>query len=371
MPNEDLIIVGASARAACFSARRAGFTPYWIDQFGDFDLSSEFQGQLVDPDSYPQGLVDCIKDTAKVPFIYTGAMENHLSVLEALEKQRPLLGNSAQVCRAVRNPEKLTACFDANGIARPDVSLRAVASGSWLRKPLHGAGGRGIQAYHLNQDTGDAFYLQEFIEGEARAGVFLGNGHEACLVGVSRQLVGESFLHAASYAYCGSIGPVQIAEKERAQWFAIGSAVIRDFALRGLFCVDAICRQGIIYPLEINPRYSASVEVLEPAIHLPLMSAHWQACEGELPESLETVSTMYAKAYLFAGHDLRSPEDVSLFHPAIASINTADIPVPGSTIAKGFPLMTILSEVENETQAIRLLASKAELLYQQFDIVYE
>lgn len=370
MPKEDLIILGASARAACFSAKRAGLTPYWIDQFGDFDLRSEFKGQVIEPESYPQGLVDCIKDTAKLPFIYTGAMENHLSVLEILEKQRPLLGNSAQVCRAVRNPERLQACYDAAGIARPEVSRRAMANGFWLRKPLHGAGGRDIQTYQLNQETGDTFYLQEFIDGQAQAGVFLGNGREACLIDVSQQLIGESFLNAASYSYCGSIGPLHIAEEEKVQWCEIGKALASEFGLRGLFCVDAICRQGIIYPLEINPRYSASVEVLEPGIGFPLLLAHWKACEGELPESLDRVSTMYAKAYLFAGDNLRSPEDVSLLHSSVDSTSiTADIPVPGSTVTKGFPLMTILSEVENVAQAMSLLASKAELLYQQFDIV--
>ncbi|NKB39247.1 MAG: ATP-grasp domain-containing protein [Gammaproteobacteria bacterium] len=369
MPNEDLIIVGASARAACFSARRAGFTPYWIDQFGDFDLQSEFTGQLVEPDSYPQGLVDCMKNTAELPFIYTGALESHLSVLEILEQQRPLLGNSTKVCRAIRNPQRLQDCYAAAGIAHPEVSRTTVETGSWLRKPLHGAGGRDIQSYQSKQEVGDDYYLQGFIEGESRAGVFLGNGQEACLIGVSRQLIGETFLNAAAYAYCGSIGPLQIAEEERVQWQSIGSALTKNFSLKGLFCVDGICRDGRIYPIEINPRYSASVEILEPSLSFPLLLAHRQACEGELPRALSRVSAMRAKAYLFAGDELRCPDDLNLIYSSSgAGTITADIPLPGSSIHKGYPLMTIIAEVENEMQAMSMLKSKVDLLYRQFDV---
>jgi predicted ATP-grasp superfamily ATP-dependent carboligase len=370
MPNVDLIILGASARAACFSARRAGFTPYWIDQFGDFDLRSEFEGQLVKPESYPRALAGCLKEAAKVPFMYTGAMENHLGVLEDLEKQRSLLGNSAEVCRAVRNPQRLKACYEAAGIACPEISFGPVTDGTWLRKPVHGAGGRDIEPYQAGQTPGDNFYLQEFIEGESRAAVFLANGREVSLIGVSQQLIGESFLNAAAYAYCGSIGPLAIADEERAQWQLIGHSLTSEFGLRGLFCLDAIVREGSVYPLEINPRYSASVEILELAMNLPLLLAHRQACLGELLKSYTDPGRMWAKAYLFAAEDLRCPEDLSSIYSAAESrITTADIPVPGSMIAQGHPLMTILGEVENQDQATRMLSDKAELLYREFEVI--
>ena len=38
----DLVIIGASARAAAFSAHRAGMRPWCVDLFGDADLARRF-----------------------------------------------------------------------------------------------------------------------------------------------------------------------------------------------------------------------------------------------------------------------------------------------------------------------------------------
>ncbi len=43
MSAERLLIVGASARAAAFSAMRAGFQPLCADRFADVDLSRAFK----------------------------------------------------------------------------------------------------------------------------------------------------------------------------------------------------------------------------------------------------------------------------------------------------------------------------------------
>ena len=71
MSNKSLIIVGASARAAAASAQRAGFAPYWLDQFGDTDLRQRFPGQVISP--YPGQAVKLIDQAPEAPFIYTGA----------------------------------------------------------------------------------------------------------------------------------------------------------------------------------------------------------------------------------------------------------------------------------------------------------
>ena len=57
-----------------------------------------------------------------------------------------------------------------------------------------------------------------------------------------------------------------MSDAEAGQWRRIGEVISGEFGLRGLFGVDAIKRQDSIYPVEANPRYTASVEVLELAL---------------------------------------------------------------------------------------------------------
>jgi len=376
MSDQQLLVVGASARAACFSARRSSFLPYWIDHYGDHDLVTHFPGQRVPANSYPAGILDLIDDTPMVPFLYTGALENHLQILEKLEGSRQLLGNSAAVCRAVRDPERLAACFCRARIKHPQISSSPQTKGSnvtdWLIKPVRSAGGLGVNHYQSNETefTGQN-YLQEFIEGESRAGVFIADGTSAWLMGVTRQLVGEAFLNAGQFSYCGSIGPLQTDENESGQWSRIGNSLTADFGLKGLFGVDAICHAGDIYPLEVNPRYTASVEVLELALQLPVVAFHVEACNGNLPATpVPEAKSMMAKAYLFAGQDLRSPKDIETIYDASESIpSSADIPHGDTAIARGHPLMTVLTCIKNQEDAIQALMKRAKLLYSQFKVV--
>ncbi len=367
----DLLIVGASARAASFSAYLAGFSPIWIDQFADFDLQRNFPGQKVNASSYPPGIVDLASSLNPMNFIYTGAMENHLDVLQQLQARHKLLGNSVKVCRAVRDPQLLKDCWEKAGIMHPEtlVTGSKTPPGNWLLKPLRGSGGHGIQSCKDKvTGKGDAFYLQQYIDGESRAAVFVGNGTACRLAGVTRQLIGETFLNAAKYAYCGSIGPLDIDQAEREQWQAMGDALCQSFSLEGIFCVDAIKAEGDIYPVEVNPRYSASVEVLERALDLPLLKIHSEACKGKLNLQLKQAKNVMAKAYLFAGSRLRSPREVSQIYVDTDGLSeSADIPVPGTMIEAGHPVMTVFAAAATAEAALEELKTKATLYYRHFD----
>jgi uncharacterized protein len=376
MPEKQLIILGASARAACFSARRSAYSPYWIDQYGDHDLAENFTGRCVPVDEYPTGILDFIRDSPAAPFLYTGAMENHLHVLEELEKVRPLLGNSARVCRAVRDPELLTACLCQANIKQPQLSPLPLAAQlcdkNWLIKNRYSAGGQGVMHFKGDESmASEHLYLQEFIAGENRSGVFIGDGRCAYLIGVTRQLVGEAFLNAGEFSYCGSIGPLPLDEDELDQWQTIGNTLTAEFDLKGLFGVDAISKGGDIYPLEVNPRYTASVEVLELALKLPVIAMHCAACNEELPTLvLPTAKSMIAKAYLFAGQELLSPTDVEKLYDGSGSFSLrADIPHPGTVISQGHPLMTILAPASSLEEGMQSLMERAKLLYARFEVV--
>ena len=112
-------------------------------------------------------------------------------------------------------------------------------------------------------------YFQEQIEGLPASAVYIGTRDGAICLGVTRQLLGLSWCGADRatdrFRYCGSIGPLKVSPSLARQFEELGTAIARSFALIGLFGVDAIIRDDEIWTIEMNPRYTASIEILERA----------------------------------------------------------------------------------------------------------
>ncbi|MFM8582449.1 MAG: hypothetical protein ACKOFW_13215, partial [Planctomycetaceae bacterium] len=96
----DLLIVGASVRSAAHSARRAGFRPLAADAYADRDLHSH--SRLIPVTHFPHSLPQDLASLPGTPWLYTGGLENHPSLLETLAGWGPLWGNSAATLAAVR-----------------------------------------------------------------------------------------------------------------------------------------------------------------------------------------------------------------------------------------------------------------------------
>ena len=367
MNGKPLIVIGFSARAAAFSAHRAGYAPYWIDHFGDEDLREQFPGQAA-PD-YPDGLVECLRQAPDAPFMFTGALENHPGVLEQLARQRPLLGNASRACLQARDPVALGKAWRRNNIPAPKMlsaGAKPPPDRNWLAKPLRGAGGMGIRPYD-GQPVADNCYLQERLPGAVFSAVFIGVRRGCRLLGVTRQLVGLPEFHASPFSYCGSIGPVALSASERAQWQALGAVLSREFALTGLFGVDAVKRGDEICPVEVNPRYTASVEVLELGAGPRAVALHCAACHRE-PAPVEPPPRhwLLGKAYLFAPADLV----FKTLPPTLSTdgetdfFSTADLPAQGARIKKGHPILTIIAGGNALDEIRQTLVRISERVYQ-------
>src|SRR5262249_34471912 len=154
-------------------------------------------------------------------WMYTGGLENRPALVEKLCRLRPLWGNGADVLRQVRSPVLVAERLRRAGVACPEVRLNAAEvpkRGRWLVKPREGVGGRGIAFVEdrAGLSRHRHVFFQEYVEGEPCSAVYLGGGQlqfadgtvaGAEFLGATRQLVGEPWLHAARFHYCGSIGP--------------------------------------------------------------------------------------------------------------------------------------------------------------------
>jgi predicted ATP-grasp superfamily ATP-dependent carboligase len=359
-PTSHLILLGASVRAAAFSALRAGLRPWCADLFADADLRAISPVVAVPAADYPDGLVELARQGPPGPWMYTGALENRPDIVRKIRSERAALwGNNSAVLQQARSPLVIDSLFACAKITRPDVRLEAASvptDGSWLVKPLRGAGGSGIQVWKgqvRGQPRLRGVYFQQFVEGEPHAAVFVAVGRRACLLGVTRQLIGESWLHAEPFHYCGSIGCLAPLPAHRQALDRLGNALVEGCGLRGLFGVDYVLKDGIPWPVEINPRYTASVEVLEHSLGTPALALHHQAFApdraGPIPTIPPSARPPIGKAILFARALLDFPAE----GPWIATFRKppdpwelpafADIPVAGQHIEAGQPILTFFA----------------------------
>src|SRR5207237_1412289 len=135
--------------------------------------------------------------------------------------------------------------------------------------------------YRANEER---HYYQEFIPGFSRSAVFLGGRNGCELLGVTEQLSGISELPEEPFLYSGS--RTTLSPKLDFELKELGDVLTRDFRLLGLFNLDYVDDGCRIWPLEINPRYSASVEVLEHAQGKNFLAMHVVVCDPDFSSEL-------------------------------------------------------------------------------------
>jgi predicted ATP-grasp superfamily ATP-dependent carboligase len=374
MTSSNLLIVGASARAAAFSALRAGLHPWCVDLFADLDLQQRCTVMRL-TGRYPQGFRQVIESDVPGPWMYTGGLENWPRLVTQWSQCRPLWGNRDQALYAPRNPEHVASWLRSRAIPAPALHLSGEnppASGCWLLKPRRGAAGNDIRFWTPKEELWDKndVYCQEFIEGQSLSLLFVGDGRTACLLGVTRQLVGAFWLHAAPFHYCGSIGPLDPGLVQLPSLQELGHLLASGCFLEGLFGVDGVLQEGAFWPVEINPRYTASVEVLEHATRSPMLGWHAHVfTHARLPPlsspALISERTI-GKAILFAREDLHFPADgpwMEELHspkPVQELPRFADIPAAAERIDAGKPVLTFFAQADSVSaceDALRQIAA--------------
>ena len=356
--SEHLLIVGASARAAACSALRAGLRPWCVDLFADADLRAICPAHRLEG-RYPHGFAAWFDRAPPGPWMYTGGLENHPALVRQLTRLRPLWGNDDSALRPARDPFFVAEWLREAGLPVLDVlpPNESPSSGQWLIKPRRGAGGQGIR-FHLGQETiAPRNYVQRYVEGEARAAIYVADRAATRLLALSRQLVGEDWLHASSFQYCGSIGPLPVTAEQEKTLECLGEVLARGCGLRGLFGVDGVWCDSVFWPVEMNPRYTASVEVLERATALAALDWHRRAfvSSESLPMPASPSGEFVGKAIFFARRELIFPAD--LLTPGA---DFADIPDPGQRIEAGRPILSLFARADSMEEchaALRRIAA--------------
>ena len=358
----DLLILGAGTRPAAFSALRAGRRPACADLFSDADLAASCPSARIEAADYPDALLAFADGIAPTEWLYTGALENRPDLVDAISRRHRLLGNSGATLRSIRDPVALGEAVRASGLMAPEVRPDPAGlprDGSWLRKPLASASGRGIRPWTGGEPSRTGCYFQRRIEGIPLASIHVGDGSGAELAGITRQILGRP---GRPFAYVGSIGPWPVEPEARDRVARLGRAVASAFGLVGVFGIDFVLADGHPWPVEVNPRYTASVEVLEWALGRSILADHLRASGSDAPAGSRPVGdrpAFVAKAIVFADRPGTWAEAATGPGPS-GFPEIADIPRLGTTFQAGEPVFTAFAAGPTESDCLASLARESE-----------
>jgi predicted ATP-grasp superfamily ATP-dependent carboligase len=146
--------------------------------------------------------------------------------------------------------------------------------------------------------------------------------------------------------------------------------------------IDFISSGGRAYAIEVNPRWSASMELVELAYGVSVFGAHAAACtRGQLPDfdlcAARRGAPVLGKAIVFARQDVvigdtsawlaAVPALPVLPLPALpdppAVLGPRDIPRAGERIAAGQPVCTVFASGDGVAECHAALVERARHVY--------
>ncbi|MGV8823765.1 ATP-grasp domain-containing protein [Methylibium petroleiphilum] len=369
-----LVVAGLSARWMAEAAARDGYDVIALDVFGDVDTRRAARqwesigrdgAQLgIDPQRTLAALRAAAADPQVLGWVAGSGFEGQPELLGRGAQALPLIGTPAETVLRVRDPAGFFGMLDWLGLPHPEVQFDAPDPPSgWLRKEARGTGGWHIRPAddpHPADPEQQPYYQRE-APGTPMSALFLANGREARVLGISELIVRPLGAHHP-HVYRGAIGPVALPAALAVGLDTTLHTLVAAFGLRGLCSLDFLLDGDHWSLLEINPRPSASAVLY--GDRLAWMRAHVGAClQGTLP-SAETAApapgTLRGSEIVFAR---RAVQLTAAQAEALASRDDChDLPAAGSRHAPGDPLCSVDAQGTRVAEVRERLAEKRAAL---------
>lgn len=352
---KNILIVANSARMLVQYAKKEGFSTLAIDCFVDRDTQCMTLGcvkvnslSLLDV----QAAVSSLTEQYAISYVvYGSGLEYHLTTLKYLEQNFIVLGNASDVFLSVQDKTQFFLELRTLHIVYPKTEFeQPEKTAGWLQKPLKGEGGVGITRAETKQSS-DSCYWQKFCTGKPLSALFIANGSEHKIIGFQKQEVTQ--LGYDEFVFSAVISQPEINNSIVRYLDEIICKLVSAFSLKGINSLDFIENNQQCYVLEINPRFSASLNLYNSGFFL----AHIDSCleGGELPHlkpqnSYKAYKIIFSEVDFIIGEQIDWPEWV------------VDIPVEGSIINTAMPICSIIAGGKNEQQVDDLLQERQRQL---------
>ncbi|GAB4250320.1 MAG: ATP-grasp domain-containing protein [Thermoleophilia bacterium] len=371
-----ILAVGLSTRAIAESAFRAGRPLLTLDLFGDLDQRRLGENLSLRRDLglswTPQAVLRAAGMIDYEGLVYTSNLENQPRLVTRLAAGRRLLGNPAEVLWAARDWGELRRVCREEAILHPVTLLPGeevpTKTGErYLVKPVRSGGGRRIRVWR-GEPLRPGWLLQKKIPGIAASVSFVADGRRSVVLGLTEQLLGRREFGARGFQWCGNVFPCPLPQPASAGVYAeirrMANRLTSRLGLQGVNGLDLVLApfQGRLAPflIEINPRFSASVELVERALRMSAFTAHERAFARELPEYFPApgAGAYLAKAVVFARTCVRVPWTEGWLRNGCR-----DVPHPGEKLEPGQPICTVFAQGSSREECVAGLVSAADWVY--------
>ena len=149
----------------------------------------------------------------------------------------------------------------------------------------------------------------------------------------------------------------------------LAEAITDEFHVVGVNGIDFIAREGALFVVEVNPRWCASMELVEQAYGVSVFSAHAAACESQALPAFDLAHARRdagasGKAVVYARRDI-TVGDTRAWLDTPQQIR--DVPRPGEQISRGRPVCTVFARGRDATSVHRALVGRAHCVYEQLE----
>ena len=359
-PPEPVLICALSGRALAQAARAAGFAPIVLDAFGDLDTRAVAEAwHRVPVDRSWRWRKGALLAAARrlapppIPLVWGSGFERVPGLLAELCAGRELLGNAASVVRVVTDPLGFAASATLLEINYPEVRVIPPTQGlGWLCKRVGGAGGAHVRRAGPRVPTGRGWYWQRRARGEPISALVVGNGRDARLLAIGRQLVAPR--PGRPFRFAGVLAPADISSAASRELERVAPCLAERYRLRGLASVDALVAGDDVTVLELNPRPGGSLDAHGAALGINLFALHVSASRGG--PLAEPIAAARCAGSLIAFADRATFVPAGFPWPEWA----ADRSPQGSAISAGGPICTVLAQGAEAEPLLPLLRARAE-----------
>ncbi len=368
-----LLIVSTSGRALAQSAARGDYRVTVLDGFCDADtraVASCIRVGLtergLDADRVRLEAGRLHGQEAGAGLVYGSGLEGAPETLAWMAERFRLLGNPPGVLELLADPPRFFGLLDGLGIRHPETRPDAPPAGDgsrWLLKEAGTSGGLGVRSWrHGDPRPARPHYFQRFIEGPLVSLVFIADGVDLEVIGVSRPRT-ATIGGPPSFHYGGAIAQVPLGAAQRARIEGWAAALVPALGLRGLNNLDFVLHLGEPLLLELNPRPSATLDLYESQCPRGWMRGHVRASLGDLRWALRD-RRVPGRQPIRGQRVVYAPESLAISPRLSWPSWCHDRPVGGSRIAPGSPLCTLSASGPDAAQTERLLIERERRILQ-------
>jgi predicted ATP-grasp superfamily ATP-dependent carboligase len=356
-----VLVIGNSTRSVVCSAKKAGYTVYAIDRFGDVDMR-----KCADKTGFYEG----IPEKRLYELVLAFGEFDAVILMPGFEKMKfkNILNNRITVLEKVNDKLKIAGFLSKMDMPHPETRSLNKAYGlgfPLIIKPRFGSGGmqntvlrnEDELASFIERSNTEEFIAQEFVEGIPCSASLIGNGDDAVIVALNEQLIGIPWLTRLPFAYCGNITPFD--SKFNNEMIQYATRIALEFGLMGSNGVDFLLTEKGVLALEVNPRFQGSIDTVELSTGINIFDAHVRSFGGELPEPGKPVC-FAAKAIVYANKNVVIDEKISSsLVRFMEKGRAADIPQTGWMVRTDEPVITVLETGETREIALEKVGTSS------------